>query len=178
LPILDTVRPVGQGHETRDGGLEVTLASSPNDGRGKVQALALGERRTIDAFDSPRNTFPRRNVFPEGFELRSFEIKLGFKTWCVGWTNSIGEVIPTPNAGNSVGFRTFSAFIQDTWEVTAEYKVVAPAAAGKNYTLQAVVPKSTKLTASDLVNSPGRASDENLELRPPVPLQVEIEVVN
>jgi hypothetical protein len=169
FPLLDP-RDKDAKAGPRDGGLDITLSTGPDDGRGKdVTALKVGERRVISALDAPR--FPYLRTLTKGATLEKVEHHLGFNGRLVVWTNTeANNAQPTPKTANTAGYRTFYVVYEEVWRLDGEWDIgfanmkstITPNA---DFAKKKTPPISLKGKA---VQAPAAA--EPFEVRPPLPL--------
>jgi hypothetical protein len=174
LPVLDTGR-----ENNALGGVGITLARSPDNGRGTVMpGPTLGETRRITAVDSPAPPFPRAAPGHMGSELDGVRDHWEFSTYLVGWTNS-GGVAAAPPVGTvgPVGYRTYSVVFKNLWVVDGRWDITNTP--GLAFPFQIVpsagsLPPSIKLTNAGSFSPPISATAAGLEVRPPTFLRTVI----
>jgi hypothetical protein len=157
LPLQDTGRSANP-----QGGIEATLTRSPNDGRGIVTNLVLGEKRRITASDAPQFLFQRNHPSNATLELNNIKWDLKFTTRLAIWTNTIANPSPTPTQ-NTVGYRTFSIAAEIPWKISGEWNIVP----GPNFTFAPVGMPTIQFDGALETHSPPVPGAGRMEIRRP-----------
>ncbi|MFQ5719641.1 MAG: Ig-like domain-containing protein [Acidobacteriota bacterium] len=155
--LCDTGRQPGGG----TGGELATLTRS-TDTR-TVANIALGQRRTVEAVDSPGVTFGRfhRN-FPTD-RLTNVAVLLDFSASLSIWTNATAARGATADAAN----RLYSVALSLDWTVRASWSVSATGAVAP---VIAPAIATANVTNHIGANGPARARDTGVEVRLPTSL--------
>jgi hypothetical protein len=114
-PLLDTGRVTP---EPGSGGNSSTLSQSRI---GLTTNLAMGQRQTIEAVDSPASPYPTPDPGFPGSALYEADFAHTFRSSLVVWSNAINLINPT----GDIADRVYGVVLEQPWTINAAYLVDA-----------------------------------------------------